>query len=208
MTNRNFGPQRRPLTARERSIRAKYGLLFVISSICAISLASLYNKEKNERLSYQEENKILDSAYANLDYAAFFYDKDSSIVYYEHNDEGEDTIHVMIPNIDKIRRIASDAKLYREISDDLFELRSNDTRYQMALEYYADPLMHQEYRDRTGSDFKSRYTPKERKEIVEKILKESESFNSLYRYGFAFDWYREIDPVAIKEIEVFLFFTE
>lgn len=197
----------RPLSAKEKSIRARYGFMFVVATLTALGLGTLYNKERSVNADLKHSLSKLDSAYAVLDYSAFFYDKDSSIVYYELNEDG-DTVVVNIPDEEKIRRLFEDAKNHREISQDLFELTSGNARYEMALEYYSDPLMHQEYRDRTGTDFKSKYTPAQRKEIVEKIKKETGSFNRIIAYRDAFDWYREIDPVAIKEIEVFLFFTE
>ncbi len=48
MNNRNFGPSRRPLTARERSIRFRYGSLLVIAGLCSITLGFLYNKQNVE----------------------------------------------------------------------------------------------------------------------------------------------------------------
>lgn len=189
----NFGPNRRPLTARERSIRFRYGALFVFSALCAITMGVLYSKKnielKQVQLIYQE----IDSASVKLDYI-------------QYNVEDGDT--TWVSSYDKLKKMVSDAESYREIHDDLFELRSNNARYEMALEYYEDPLMHQEYRDRTDTNFKSKYTEAQRKEIVEKIRKEINSFNPIIAYRDAFDWYREIDPVAIKEIEIFLFFTE
>jgi len=191
---RNFGPNRRPLTAREKSIRFQYGALFVFSALCAITLGVLYNNQNTELKKIEGIKQRIDSAFIKLDYIESFVDDDG------------DTVEVSTEK--KIGQMVDDAFRYREMHDDLFELRSTDARYEMALEYYADPLMHQEYRDRTGTDFKSKYTETQRKEIVEKIRKEVSSFNSIIAYRDAYDWYREINPAAIKEIELFLYFTE
>lgn len=190
----NFGPNRRPLTARERSIRFQYGALFVFATLCSITMGILYNKKDSQFKQSQLVLSQIDSAWVKLDY-----------IQYTVDDDG-DTVEISAT--EKISKLAEDASRYRDMHDDLFELRSNEARYEMALEYYADPLMHQEYRDRTNSDFKSKYTESQRKEIVEKIRKEVNSFNSIIAYRDAFDWYREINPAAIEEIEIFLFFTE
>lgn len=44
----NFGQNRRPLTAREKSIRFKFSALFVFASLCAITLGVLYNNREIE----------------------------------------------------------------------------------------------------------------------------------------------------------------
>lgn len=192
--NTNFGPQRRPLTAREKSIRFKYSLLFVFATLCALTMGVLYNRQNTEMQELKEMKSQLDSSFTKLDY-----------IEYNVDDEG-DTIMVSVK--ERIDQMTNDASRYRDLHDDLFELTSNNARYEMALEYYADPLMHQEYRDRTGTNFRSKYSESQRKEIVEKIRKEIPSFNQIIPYMLALDWYREIDPVAVEEIEVFTFFTE
>lgn len=180
--------------------------MLVVTLITAIVFIFFYTKEKKISSTLNLTKYQLDSAYALLGYEAYFY-RDNTIVFYELNMQG-DTIAVDVPDIEKITRLFENAKNYREIYDDLFELTSNNSRYELALEYYLDPLMHQEYLDRNGIDFKSKYTHSQRIEIVKKITNKSVTFNRLYCYGFAFDWYREIDPTAIREIEMFLFFTE
>jgi len=154
----------------------------------------LYNRQNTEMQELKEMKSQLDSSFTKLDY-----------IEYNVDDEG-DTIMVSVK--ERIDQMTNDASRYRDLHDDLFELTSNNARYEMALEYYADPLMHQEYRDRTGTNFRSKYSESQRKEIVEKIRKEIPSFNQIIPYMLALDWYREIDPVAVEEIEVFTFFTE
>lgn len=53
----NFGQNRRPLTARERSIRFRYGALFVFAAICAITMGVLYNKQEIQFKSFVKENE-------------------------------------------------------------------------------------------------------------------------------------------------------
>lgn len=190
----NFGPNRRPPTAKERSIRFKYGSLFVFAALCAITLGVLYNNQNIELKKIEGIKQRIDSSFIKLDYIESYVDDDG------------DTVEVSTEK--KIEQMTEDAFRYREMHDDLFELRSTEARYEMALEYYADPLMHQEYRERTGSNFKSKYTETQRKGIVEKIRKEVSSFNSIIAYRDAYDWYRAINPTAISEIELFLYFTE
>ncbi len=48
----NFEPTKRPPTARERSIRFKYGSLFIFAALCAIALGVLYN---NQKINYKEQ---------------------------------------------------------------------------------------------------------------------------------------------------------
>lgn len=189
----NFGPRKRPLTAREKSIRNKYASLFVFSTLCAITLGVLYSNQDAELKKALLISQEIDSASVKLDYIQY---------------DVKDGDTVWVSTSEKLKKMYYDAGRYREIHDDLFELSSNNARYEMALEYYADPLMHQEYRERSDSDFKSKYTEAQRKEIVEKIKKEINSFNPIIAYRDAFDWYREINPVAVKEIENFLYFTE
>lgn len=190
----NFKPTKRPFNAREKSIRFKYGLLFVIAAVFAITLGVLYKNQGDQLKEAIVIRNEIDSVIIKLDYPTYRIDNE------------EDTVDISYT--EKINRLAEDASRYRDIHDDIFELRLTNTRYETALEYYADPLIHQEYRDRTRTNFKSKYTESQRKEIVEKIKKEAGSFNSIIAFKDAFDWYRGIDPVAIKEIEIFLFFTE
>jgi hypothetical protein len=166
----------------------------VIAGLCSITLGFLYNKQNVELQEMKAIKSQIDSAFIKLDY-----------IQYNVDDEG-DSVEVSIKQ--RIDQMTNDASGYRDLHDDLFELTSNNGRYEMALEYYADPLMHQEYRDRTGTNFRSKYSESQRKEIVEKIRKEIPSFNQIIPYMLALDWYREIDPVAVEEIEVFTFFTE
>lgn len=56
---RNFGPNRRPLTAREKSIRFRYGALFVFSALCAITLGVLYTNQEIDYKQQTSEIKIL-----------------------------------------------------------------------------------------------------------------------------------------------------
>lgn len=174
----------RPLTPREKRIRNRYGFLFVVAALTSIVLGVYYNKLEVKQQRVNSDIVFFDSLYNDADYIP-----ESSLR-------------------EKFTRVFEDANRLREMNDALFELTSSNARYEMALEYYADPLMHQEYRDRTHTNFKSKYTQEQRKEIVKKIQDEVKSFNPIIAYRDAFDWYREIDPVAIKEIELFLFFTE
>lgn len=64
----NFGPRKRPLTAREKSIRNKYASLFVFSTLCAITLGVLYSNQvsqvKNLTTKVNELQIISDSLHA------------------------------------------------------------------------------------------------------------------------------------------------
>ena len=58
----NFGPPKRPLTAREKSIRFRFGALFVFSTLCALTMGVLYNKQEIQfKLFVKESESKIDS---------------------------------------------------------------------------------------------------------------------------------------------------
>lgn len=181
---RNFmnQPLARPLTPREKGIRTKYGALFVLAVLTALITGVYYNKLDMENTELKRNFARFDSLYVKADY-------------------------VPDSNMDvKIVRVFDDAMIYREIHDDLFELKVTNGRYEMALEYYLDPLMHEELRERTG--YKSKFTQQERIKFVNEIKDLAKDCNMLVSYMYACDIYKEQYPAAVKDIEQFFFFTE
>ena len=175
-------PLARPLTPREKGIRTKYGALFVLAALTALITGVYYNKLDMENTELKRNLARFDSLYVKADYVP-----DSNMEV-------------------KIVRVFDDAMVYREIHDDLFELKVTNGRYEMALEYYLDPLMHEELLERTG--YKSKFSVNERIKFVNEIKDLAKDCNMLVSYMYACDLYGERFPDAVKDIEQFFYFTE
>ena len=175
-------PLARPLTPRERRIRTKYSILFVIAALTALILAVYYNKLDMEVTELKNNNAFFDSLYVKSDYIPS-----------ENRKE-------------KILHVFEDANNYRDMQGDIFDLTTTNGRYEVALGAYADSLAEDMLNEHDPSlKFKSKYSYKERLEIVRKIEEEAKSFNQIIPYFMAIElWYREIDPIAVKEINLFL----
>ena len=182
--NRKFmnQPLSRPLTPREKGIRTKYGALFVLAALTALITGVYYNKLDRENTELKRNQARFDSLYSKMDYIP------------------DSTMEV------KIARVFEDAIAYQEIYPNLQDLTWIDSRYSIALADYADSLAEDMLNEHDPSlRFKSKYSYKERREIVRKIEEEAKSFNQIIPYFMAIElWYKEIDPIAVKEINLFL----
>jgi len=172
----------RPMTPREKRIRNQFGAMFIISTLTALWLMVMCSNQNIENKRLKEDIALFDSLYIKSGYS-----EDPSLKV-------------------RVNNIFSDANAYREVYSDIFELQTNETRYEEALKSYIDLAMHQELYERDG--FKSVYIQAERVKAVNEVSHLTDSYNNLVAYSYAFDEYRRMHPAIIKEIERFLFFTE
>jgi hypothetical protein len=170
------------MTPREKRIRNQFGAMFVAATLTSLWLMVMRSNQSIENERLKGEIALFDSLYVKSGYI-----EDTSIKA-------------------RVNNVFEDANAYREVYSDIFELKTNEMRYESALESYVDTAMHQELYERDG--FKSAFTQEERVKAADEIRSFADSYNNLVAYSYVFDEYRRVHPAITREIERFLFFTE